>query len=300
MLFAIVLRFFIPNEKKIIPINSVDATSISDKNAMVPNLDRENFSTIPEQIYALQRSIPNTSNIKAFNGTCLSIDEMDELKEAIASFKDDSYDVSFVIVNVDSGKGIAYNTDELFYSASAIKAPYIASLLSKGELNEDRKTDDILNQEIESILLWSDNDAYLDLDEHYDSYAFQPWGAQAGLDHSLDINYCYLDLTSADLAKMWLQIYSDYKSGLIDSDISELATKPEVSSIHSIIGNDGTTWSKAGWIPDGDRFSATNDAGIIKTKESTYVMAICSNAPSNFELVDNMVAALSKLETNLT
>ncbi len=118
-------------------------------------------------------------------------------------------------------------------------------------------------------------------------------------DHSLALEYCYLDFTSADLAKMWLQIYADHDSGYIDDDISELATRPETSSIRSVLGDADMTWSKAGWIPDGDRFSATNDAGIIKTKDSTYVMAICSNAPSNFDLVDDMVATLSELEETL-
>ncbi len=280
--------------------NSMSAVAIvTDSEAQAPPHARSRYSSIPEQVKSLQRSIPNTKKIKAINGAALTDSDIDNIKSSIGSFTENSYDVSFVMMNVQTGKGIVYNTDELFYSASAIKAPYIASLLAKDSLNTDRKTDDSLNAQIESILLWSDNDSYESLDERYDTYAFQPWADEADLDHSLDIAYRYLDLTSADLAKMWLQIYSDHTNGYIDEDISQLASNPETSSIHSVLSKSSSTWSKAGWMPFSDEYAVTNDAGIVKSNDSTYVMAICSTAPANFDLMDGMVSTLSGLEKNL-
>ena len=284
---------------QLIPAITRETPQISDANATVSRYDRSNFNSTEDHIQDLQRSIPITSKIKAFNGASLSDREIDATKDAINSFNENSYDVSFVMVNVQTGKGIAYNTDELFYSASAIKAPYIVSLLAKDTLNEDRKTDDNLNAQIESILLWSDNDAYDSLDRTYDTYAFQTWGSEAGLEHILELHHCYQNFTSADLAKMWLQIYCDNDKGYIDEDISQYAMRPETSSIHSVLSDSSSTWSKAGWIPFLDEYAATNDAGIIKSNDSTYVMAICSNAPANFNLMDDMVYTLSQLEKNL-
>ncbi len=275
------------------------AKSIHDSPEKILEFDRVNFEDDKDHIQALQTSIPATDTIKAFNGATLSLNEFDAIKKTIKHFKDKSHSVSFVMINLKTGKGVAYNTNELYYSASAIKAPYIASLLAKDSLNSERATDPQLNNLIQNILIWSDNDSYFELFERFGGDAFYQWNLEANLDHPVESGRCFMDFTSSDLAKMWLQIYSDYTQGYIDEDIRALTTNPEVSAIHPTLEEKAITWSKGGWIPNIDDLSATNDAGIVKTPRSTYLLSVCSDTPSNFFLMNEMVHALSKLETSL-
>ena len=299
MIASFIFGFWYPADSNSIKFHPRKIEVVTEKEAGAPPLSRSNFKTTPDQINSLQKSIPATNNIQAFNGAYLSHDNVATINSGINRFRDLSYKTSFVIMNLKTGKGIAYNTNELFYSASAIKAPYIASLLSGDSLIEDMDSNKALAWDVENILTWSDNDSYLDLDYRYDTYAFQGWADKANLDNKLEIGHAYMDFTCADLAKMWLQIYSDHTQGYIDDEIAELAQNPQVSSIHSVLGESAQTWSKAGWIPGIDGLSATNDAGIVKTKDSVYLIAICSDAPSDFELLDNMVYILSSLEPTL-
>ncbi len=275
------------------------SNEISDSPVKVYAHDISNYESTAEQVDALQKSIPHTENIKAFNGASLSLEDFDAIKSTIKQFNDMSYSVSFVMINLETGKGIAYNTDQCFYSASAIKAPFIASLLSMNSLGSARVSNPELNSYIQNVLIWSDNDSYFNLVARFGSDSFRAWGADAGIEHTIQPGESFTDFTSADLAKMWLQIYSDYTQDYIDEDIRALATNPEISAINSILGEGNLTWSKAGWIPNIDGLSSTNDAGIIKTPQSTYVLAVCSDAPSNFDLLNEMVYTLSQYESNL-
>lgn len=274
-------------------------TTATQAVVSIPSHDRSKYNSVADQIIDLQDSIPASSKIEAFNDASLTEDDDAHLKEAIKEFSSRNYDVGFVLINLKNGKGISYNTDMMFYSASAIKAPYIASLLSQGNLKRDMKSNQRLEQDIENILIYSDNDAYYHLQSLYGTKAFQNWCVAAGVEHSLKNGESFTDITVADLAKMWLQMYADYDEGSISEEISGFATRPEESSIRHVLGLTDSTWSKAGWYPNQEKSAATNDAGIVETDKSVYVIAICSDAPEDFGLLDSMVEALADVEPHL-
>lgn len=199
---------------------SLDVVKVSDAAPILAQYDRNNYDSIEAQVHDLQRSIPSIDNLMPFNGARLSEDESNEIRATVKRFDKRGYKTSFLMMNLQTGKAIAYDTGSLYYSASAIKAPYLASVLSIDD-SKDLKAGGALDSTCKSILLWSDNDSYLDISIAYGNEPFQDWCHKAQVEHTLENGNIYLDINTADLAKMWLQMYSDYSSGLYNDIIVE-------------------------------------------------------------------------------
>lgn len=60
--------------------------------------------------------------------------------DAVNAFADKGYDVGFVVYDVQSQKGLDYNADEAFFSASTIKAPFSTALC---QAIDDQSTADV-------------------------------------------------------------------------------------------------------------------------------------------------------------
>lgn len=68
----------------------------------------------------------------------LSQEVIDSLNQEISNFTNKNETVGFLLLNMESGRGVAYNTDEIVYGASSIKAPYCTyvcqELIDNGDL----------------------------------------------------------------------------------------------------------------------------------------------------------------------
>ncbi|HIX38302.1 MAG TPA: hypothetical protein H9738_10605, partial [Candidatus Blautia pullistercoris] len=47
------------------------------------------------------------------------------LNEETSALTEEGYSVAFLLYDLNTGGGISYYADEIYYSASAIKAPYV-------------------------------------------------------------------------------------------------------------------------------------------------------------------------------
>ena len=308
VIFAVALKFSTSthnSESSTETQNQATATQTEqdkkeETTSEIPEFARQNFETLSGFIVALGDSIPETDELKEINGASVSSEQMDNINAALDIFEGQNYHIGFVLLDLDSGKGIIYNTKEVFYSASAIKAPYIAAQATLGTLNKDMEVNPAIRTEVEQVLVDSDNDSYYKLYKRYGAKNFNDWCIQAGTNIKITNNNQYAHLTSLDLAKMWLEMYINYDEGAFDEDLLQFASEPTRSSIHETLSDEAQTFSKAGWYPTLKNYTATNDAGIVKGKDSTYLLSICSNAPVKFDLVDEVVDALATAETSLT
>lgn len=231
-----------------------------------------------------------TSLMTGFGGVTLT----DHVKNLLAEALDttNGNDFSFLLADLTDNKGIAYNIDEDFYSASSIKGPYVASLVAS---DPDILSDNQESSEIENILLYSDNTCY---ERMVNTYGFTPlmdWSDEAGTDLGITA-YDYTYYSARTLAKLWIRNYEYFTSDTTGKQLAEEFEQPETSSIHETLGDMYTTQSKAGWIADPDCNSAC-DAGIVYADNGPYVLVVMSDLPASLESLDPLVTLLDQLHS---
>ena len=208
----------------------------------------------------------------------------------------------FVMINLDNGKGVAYNMDSTVYSASCIKGPYMASLAAYKPEMVDKNSNTFIQ-----VIQNSDNKIYSNTRRSYGNAFFADWCEEAGIDRG-NATYHYPQLSARSLAKLWIQNYFFLNTDETGRKMKDWFTNPNQSAIHNSLGteeiimNDRTllaltdrTESKAGWICEG-RYRATTDGGIIYPKDSSpYIIAICTDIPSNLEGIEPLCLELRNI-----
>lgn len=111
--------------------------------------------------------------------------------------------VAFVAMNTKTGKYLAYNADDMYFGASTIKAPYVASVC----MNDAPGIAGWRN-ELRSIILDSNNYAYEQLFNRYGSWYAYNIGNRLNAGLSMDQRN-YATMSPRTLAKLWAVI-ADY------------------------------------------------------------------------------------------
>ncbi|MCH9275702.1 class A beta-lactamase-related serine hydrolase [Bifidobacterium amazonense] len=182
-------------------------------------------------------------------GFTLDTDTQVQLEDELNTFAAYGYGVSFVLVDMTSGKTLASYADAARYSASAIKGPYVLSLAETGTIDltaayEAATDDDATTQYlIDQTITVSNNDTYKELHDTYGTDAFATWAKSAGV--SVDVTQgSYLNMSAADLARMWAKGYG-YLFGSADTGSADTGSA----------GSDGADSA------DGDASAGTSTAG---------------------------------------
>lgn len=239
------------------------------------------------------QSIPASqgTDIGTIGSVAISAETMQALETAIQTYTDEEREVSFVLLDLLSGKTIYSNTGRLLYSASCIKAPYIISCLSSGIAS----TDDMYKAGHVS-----DNAAYSRIRRQYGRTVMENWLIACDVNPELArYNYCHL--TAVDLAKMWLSMYS-YIVG--DETESGFARRTLTGSLNSVIaagpGSTRTAYSKAGWISDKqvNDYNVYNCGGVVMDR-NPYIVTILSNVPSTTQEAQALVDVLDAAHTEM-
>lgn len=217
-------------------------------------------------------------------GASLSAPVMAALQACIDTYTQEDREVSFVMMDLCSGRTIYYNTAFEVYSASCIKGPYIISCLMAGN---DATNDMYLAGH------YSDNEAYHRIRDTYGSALFARWLRKAGVRPTLAAYY-YCHLTALDLTRMWLATYP-YLIGdeAGSSSARQILQDSKSSAIELRLSSTHTVYSKAGWIADGviADYNAYNVGGIVMG-EYPYLLIITSNARSTTTEAEELVTAL--------
>ena len=216
------------------------------------------------------------------------------LVSAAQGIESGGYTVGFTLINLNTGKGIAYNLDSRVYGASSFKGPYGAYLcqhLGDGDTTYPAGADSAgagISSSIDSLLqpmiLNSDNNAFSSLRNAYDGSGFADWLAACGVDSSIMHDTHFPRYSARESALLWLHTYQYLKTETPTAQhLASLYAQTNVSFIRSGVGSvDGvqTVRNKAGWCASGTRFTGLCDAGLIECADgTTYLMSTMTNAP---------------------
>lgn len=198
-------------------------------------------------------------------------------------------DYAYYVKDLNSGWEMCFNEDTEYYSASAIKGPYVISVLMNDPTALDRS-----ESSIRAAITVSDNNAYKHLRKVYGHPVFDNWLASFGCE-SAQREYDYAYVTAREMGMMWEQIYhyfqSDDPTAAYCKDIFEGVFH---SFLSENIGSKYTVYSKAGWIT-GPYYTSENDAGLVMQPDHPYVIAILSTSYCETDKLGELAGALDAI-----
>lgn len=234
------------------------------------------------------------SLIEGEDSTPLSEEQQESLAAATQNIEDGGYTVGFTLINLNTGKGIAYNLDSRVYGASSFKGPYAAFLCQHLGDNDASYPSGIeavgpgvsssMYSLIQPMILYSDNSAFSSLRNSYDSVGFAEWLNSCGVDSEIMHDTHFPRYSARESALLWLRTYQYLKTNTPTAqNLASLYEQTNVSFIRSGVNDDGeveAVLNKAGWCAGSERFTGLCDAGLIKcTDGSTYLMSTMTNSP---------------------
>lgn len=234
------------------------------------------------------------SLIEGENATPLSEEQQESLAAATQNIEGGGYTVGFTLINLNTGKGIAYNLDSRVYGASSFKGPYAAFLCQhlgdndasypSGSEAAGSGVSSSIYSLMQPMILYSDNSAFSSLRNTYDSAGFAEWLNSCGVDSEIMHDTHFPRYSTRESALLWLRTYQYLKTNTPTAqNLASLYEQTNVSFIRSGVSDDGeveAVLNKAGWCSGSERFTGLCDAGLIKcTDGTTYLMSTMTNSP---------------------
>lgn len=234
------------------------------------------------------------SLIEGENATLLSEEQQESLAAATQNIEGGGYAVGFTLINLNTGKGIAYNLDSRVYGASSFKGPYAAFLCQhlgdndasypSGSEAAGSGVSSSIYSLMQPMILYSDNSAFSSLRNTYDSAGFAEWLDSCGVDSEIMHDTHFPRYSARESALLWLHAYQYLKTNTPTAqNLASLYEQTNVSFIRSGVSDDEgveAVLNKAGWCSGSERFTGLCDAGLIKcTDGTTYLMSTMTNSP---------------------
>lgn len=234
------------------------------------------------------------SLIDGEDSTPLSEEQQESLAAATQNIEGGGYTVGFTLINLNTGKGIAYNLDSRVYGASSFKGPYAAFLCQhlgdndasypSGSEAAGSGVSSSIYSLMQPMILYSDNSAFSSLRNTYDSAGFAEWLNSCGVDSEIMHDTHFPRYSARESALLWLRTYQYLKTNTPTAqNLASLYEQTNVSFIRSGVSGDGeveAVLNKAGWCSGSERFTGLCDAGLIKcTDDTTYLMSTMTNSP---------------------
>lgn len=238
---------------------------------------------------------PSTfSLIEGEDAAPLSEEQQESLAAATQNIEGGGYTVGFTLINLNTGKGIAYNLDSRVYGASSFKGPYAAYLCQhlgdndvsypSGSEAAGSGVSSSIYSLMQPMILYSDNNAFSSLRNSYDSAGFAEWLNSCGVDSEIMHDTHFPRYSARESALLWLHTYQYLKTNTPTAqNLASLYEQTNVSFIRSGVSDDEgveAVLNKAGWCAGRERFTGLCDAGLIKcTDGTTYLMSTMTNSP---------------------
>lgn len=254
-----------------------------------------------------------------------AIPELDEtnmkaISDAIEPYRESNAKASFLLMDIETGRGFACNIDNTIYAASSFKGPFSAFVCSEyldsGKLDFDTVVacdtsscpsgtsldgKDTIYNLMESALLYSNNEAYAGMRGACSNSTLASWFASIGVRESKAYDMRMPFFTTRDMSKMWLAVYNYLESdGEHVAVLADLYGKTELSFIRSALeeseDSDVAVMDKGGWYrPDNPEYNAVIDCGIVTCNERDYLLCVMTGVrwtQGNVDLAQNLISAV--------
>lgn len=217
-------------------------------------------------------------------------DELAAVQAALDELEADGTNVAFVMQDMETDRGIRYNDERRFYSASSIKVAVCTMIC------EENGGGAGYSGTIENALVWSSNSDFSILVNTFGFQSVSNWLAAHGApDAAVDASqHLYVDISATEMAGIWQEVWRYGVSGEAGSEeLGSYLSRTEHSPIGTTLRDGCEVWSKPGWYPDDSyNLSASNDAGVVFADEGDYVLVILTDIGDNTDALIPLVEAL--------
>ncbi|TJW11377.1 N-acetylmuramoyl-L-alanine amidase family protein [Parvibacter caecicola] len=213
----------------------------------------------------------NAKSVTTFGEAKSSAVALQSIKSAVTSIQNSGCYVSFIMIDLTTGAGVAYDPNRTIYGASCVKGPYVASICRSNPGSVSGSVTSLMN----STVVYSDNNTYQSLRSRFGSGCFSSFSSYSGA--NLRDKSAWPNFTPKELAKLWVGNYWYFfkETNSKSSFCRNLFTHPNKSFIHPVVSS--TTYTKAGWGTFPKSGKIYNDAGIVMAGGRPYVVAIMSS-----------------------
>ena len=220
----------------------------------------------------------------------LDTPEFSAVEQEIVALENAGYSVSVRMVDLETGRGVSHNADEVRYPASSIKAAYCTMIC---ETNGGSAG---MGATMADCLLNSSNEAYTSLIETFRLAPFAQWLTKAGAPGagSRAYDHYYPDISANELAAVWEEIWRYGTSGEAGaSELTSYLSQTGYTPIGELLREKCEVWSKAGWYPaDENSLTSTNDAGVVFSDSGTYVLVVMTDLSAYLDGISPLISAL--------
>lgn len=260
---------------------------------VLPSFELDSISEISDW-YDVINDIGDTTEVLTLGRMIPLESDLELLYTAMDELTENSRDFGFMLLDMDTGEGLVYNIDQVFYTASAIKGPFAASFACNDPEGAQNWEATVTN-----MLVNSDNDAYTALNNTYRRVYIQQWCEEIGIDPD-PFRYKYPHISTRQLTALWVRSYQFFEEDEFGPVAGAWFEEPVYSLIHSELGELYVTRSKAGWLVDDDpSHTTTVDGGIVYATNGPYVVVIMSRVPRDIEPLRPLMRALESYHCSL-
>lgn len=291
------------------------ATDQSDLSSSV--IDPTDYSALPSEIGPFGFVLGDAQGPVPW----LSADRLIDITSALSPYLASGAPVGFILVDLESGRGIGYNIDAEIYGASSFKGPYCAYVCEEYvEAGECSITDSIpsigetssggyvsngsatVRDLVFNTVVYSGNGTFGALREYFDDGHLYGWLEELGADVSIAENVEWFPrYTVRDAARFWTEVNAYLHTGTPTAEwLVGLLSETNVSFLRDALADVGdvAVMNKAGWCADvtsATDYDSVCDNGIVTVDGRSYLLCVMTGAPyttANVECIQGVAAAV--------
>ena len=294
----------------VLPEASVDPADVPEvPDGLAEAMGTAEGEDVPDDLLAMERQV--VINVHSFEDAAAIITDLPWFETELATFgtfviSDDSlaaiqreidvldtnrFDLGFLLIDLETGAGLYYNIDDLFFCASSIKAINLTAILY---YHPEAFT--AYYSDFRAALLRSNNESYEYIFNAYSDDIPNLWRARVGMAEQQG-GRLYTVFTCRDLSRLWCVTW-DYLSQ--ETEITANLHEWLGNSLHSCFakvlgGRDGyQVCAKPGWNPDPtEADTCCVEGGYVVSPGGTYLLVIMADrAGFPDEVYEGLVRAL--------
>lgn len=227
------------------------------------------------------------------------------IKAELDPFAQDGASVGFVALNCETGRGVAYNIDEVFYGASSYKALYSSYVCQKlvegGIYSLDfpisswqqtssgfyQSGSETIRDAINDSIVWSDNASFGSLRTAFDGDGYNAWLSGLGISKGVeetDEGGWFPSFSARAAAQLWLNTYRYLETNTETAAwLGSLLEETETSFLRDALEDAGyegaVVRSKAGWCADPDPdYNSVCEGGVVSYEGADYLICVMTSA----------------------
>lgn len=274
--------------------SNAQLVDVDSQNAKLLLIDHDSSLSFQERIDVLN-SFSGDGLVVFHSHKGISDATLQAVINAVNNYYNNGYEVGCVMMDLKTGAGVAFNANQVFYSACTIKAPYIVSTIQAYP-----ESVDVFPYEMYQAIYRSDNPTYFTVRNYYGTDHFYNFINQCDVYDYEEAGY-YGWYSARSLAKFWSGM-SDY---FLDDNAPDIGWSRDVFgnniwiTVRGYVQGQGAIYAKSGNL-DGNPVVHCEGCLVTDNGNNPYVMAIMgSTYSSEPEYMGQLYAALAQAHASM-